>query len=93
LIPFTQYLRPDGRKRYVDIDMPAPIEHLALQFIEAGGRYEIEELRTGEVSLTAVFNVDDEDRDIAREICSNGPPVVHAVALIVRKSISFLDKR
>ena len=88
MIPFTQYLRPTGDKYQVDIDMPPPIEHLALQFIKAGGRYECEELRTGEVSLTAVYN----DDDIAIELCANGPDVPYAVELLVRKSISFLDK-
>jgi hypothetical protein len=88
MIPFTQYLRPDGRKRPVEIDMPPPIEHLALQFIKAGGRYECEELRTGQVSFTAVFD----DDDIALELCQNGPDVPCAVEMVVRKSISFLDR-
>jgi len=91
MIPFTQYLRPDGRKKAIDIEMPAPIEHLAFTFINAGGRYEAEELRTGEVSLTAVYEVDGEDQDIAIELCPNGPEVVTAVEKLVRRSVAYLD--
>ena len=93
MIPFTQYVRPHGRKRPVEIDMPAPVEHLALQFIKAGGRYEIEELRTGQISMTAVHEVVGEDADIAIEICENGPDVPYAVEMLVRKAIAWLDKR
>jgi hypothetical protein len=88
MIPFTQYLRPDGRERAVEVDMPLPIEHLAFTFIKAGGRYECEELRTGSVVFTAVYG----DDDIAMEICQNGPDVPYAVEMIVRKSIAFLDR-
>ena len=91
MIRFTQYLRPDARKRDVEIDMPAPIEHLALTFVKAGGRYEVEELRTGIVSFTAVFYLEGEDRDIAIELCPNGPDVTYAVEMLVRKSIAWLD--
>jgi hypothetical protein len=45
-IPFTQYLRLNGRKRPVEIDRPEEIEAIARRFIESGGRYECEELTT-----------------------------------------------
>jgi hypothetical protein len=93
MIPFTQYLRPHGRKRAIEIDMPLPIEHLAFTFIKAGGRYEVEELTTGHVSLTAVYKVDDEDQDIAIELCLNSKEVIEAVKKLVRKSVAFLDHR
>ena len=35
-IPFTQYVRPNGRKRLVSIEMPAYVEELADKFIEGG---------------------------------------------------------
>jgi hypothetical protein len=74
-IAFTQYLRPDGRKRSCEIDRPPKVEALAEQFIAVGGRYECEELTTGDVSLTAVYEVDGEDQDVAIELCINGPAV------------------
>jgi hypothetical protein len=91
MIAFTQYLRPDGCAKAIEIGMPPPIEHLAFTFINAGGRYEAEVLRTGHISLTAVFEVAGEDQDIAIEICANNAAVVSAVEAVVRKSIAFLD--
>jgi len=93
MIPFRQYLRPDGRQRKVEIDMPPEVEHLAYGFINAGGRYEAEVLTTGDVSLTAVYDVDGEDQDIAIELCDNGPGVPEAVEKLVRKSVNWLDRR
>jgi hypothetical protein len=89
-IPFTQYLRPDGRKRAVEIEMPEPIEALAQIFINHGGRFECEHLRTGHVSFAAVHEVDGVDEDIAIELCPNGPDVPFAVELLVRKAIAWL---
>lgn len=90
MIPFTQYLRPDGRPSDEGIEMSAEIEALAQRFIAAGGRYEAEVLREGTVSLTAVHD-DAEEKDIAIELCPNGPEVDAAVEKLVRKSIAWLD--
>ena len=92
-IPFTQYLRPDGRKTPVEIDGSAEIEGLAESFIAAGGRYECEHLTTGHASLTAVYFVDGEDQDIAIEVTPNGPEVVPAVDRLVRASVKYLEDR
>ena len=92
-IPFTQYLRPDGRRRAVEIDMSQEVEDLAKRFIAAGGRYECEELTTGYASLTAVYEVDSEDQDIAIEVCPNGPEVPERVEKLVRRSILRLKER
>lgn len=89
-ITFTQYLRPNGRKRRTKIDRPPDIEELANQFIAAGGWYESEELNTGHASLTACFVVDNEQKDIAIEVCKNGPEVPAAVDRLVRKSIAYI---
>jgi hypothetical protein len=76
-IPFTQYLRPDGRKRPVLIERPAEIEALAKAIIDAGYRFEIEELTTGEASMEILKDVPDPDINdsLAMEICPNGPTV------------------
>ena len=84
MIPFTQYLLPDGRPKDTHIDRSPEIEELAFKFIEGGGRYEAEILRTGEVSLTAHKN----DEDIAIVICPNGPGVGEKVDELVRASLS-----
>lgn len=89
-IPFTQYLLPNGKKREERIERPAEIEALARQFIEAGGRYECEMLTTGEVSLTAVYAVDDEPEDVEIEVCQNGPDVPLRVDDLVRRSVAHV---
>lgn len=75
-IPFTQYLLPDGRRRDEAIDRPGEIEAIANRFIAAGGRYECEILTTGEVSLTAVKEVDGEEQDVGIVLCPNAPGAV-----------------
>lgn len=80
MIEFTQYLRPNGRMTLVEISRPDEIEKLATEVIEAGGRFECEELRTGHASLTVSYDGD----DIAIELCRNGPEVPHAVDRLVR---------
>ena len=88
-IPFTQYLRPDGRKRPCWIDMPPEVEALAFGFIDRGGWFEVEELTTGHASLTACRMVDDEPQDIAIRVVENGPPVVPAVEALVREAANW----
>lgn len=91
-IPFTQYLRPDGRQRPTSIEMPEDIEALAFRFIEAGGWFEVEGLTSGHVSLTACHVVDNEPQDIAIRVVNNGPPVVDAVADLVRAASTWAEK-
>jgi hypothetical protein len=89
MIPFTQYLRPDGERRPVEVERPSEIEQLAEQFIAAGGCYECEELTTGHASLTAV-HPDCETGDCAIEVVMNGPAVPAAVDRVVRRSVEWL---
>jgi hypothetical protein len=90
MIPFTQYLRPDGRRTSVEVDRPAEIEQLAERFIAAGGRYECEELTTGHASLTAV-HPECETGDCAIAVVNNGPEVPAAVDRVVRRSVEWLN--
>lgn len=92
-IPFTQYVLPRGRRHAILIDRPAEVEALSQRFIDAGGKYEAEVLTTGQVSLTAVLNVDGELQDVAIKISNNGPDVPPAVDDLVRASIAFLEKQ
>ena len=87
-IPFTQYMMPDGRRVPVTIERPAEVAALAQQFIDAGGRFECEMLSTGEISLTAVGEIDGEEQDIAIELCGNGPDVPLAVDRLVRAALT-----
>jgi len=88
-IPFTQYKRPTGRAVPVTIDRPAEIEALAMKVFEAGGRFECEVLRTGEVSFEAVR----QDGLLASEIAENGPGVEAAVDRLVLAATEELARR
>lgn len=87
-IPFTQYLRPDGKKQLIFIDRPDEIATVAKHVTDKGFRFEAEVLTTGHVSLT-VFDPEDEV-DIAIKVVPNGPEVVEAVDELVRIAASRL---
>lgn len=88
-IPFTQFLRPNGKQIPVLIDMPADVESLAAEFIARSGVFEIEELSTGLISMEALMPGKDDfglavRLCLAGELCNNGPPVVAAVEKMIR---------
>ena len=80
-IPFTQYLRPDGRAVPVSIDRPEEISTLAQRIIDAGFQFECEHLSTGHASLTIAGP--DYDEDI--EVVENGPAVPVAIDRMVKR--------
>lgn len=85
-IPFTQYLRPHGQQRAAWIARPPDIVAMAARLIEAGFRFDIEELMDGTVSMTVEPNAPDadgEDQPIAIELCPNGPDVPAAVDRLI----------
>lgn len=79
-IPFTQFLRPNGQKRNIEIDMEKDLEKLAHELISNGYKFEIEELSTGAIHMDC-SRVDEEP--LAVELCVNGPPVVEAVKKLI----------
>jgi hypothetical protein len=80
-IPFTQYLRPDGRPVPVSISRPDEISAIAGQIMAAGYRFECEHLSTGHASLTIAGR--DDDADI--EVVVNGPEVPIAIDRMVKR--------
>jgi hypothetical protein len=88
-IPFTQYLRPNGRRRPMTIDRPQPIEDLASAVDIAGGKFTCEELSTGEVSVACEYG----DQDIACEVCPNGPEVEAAVDRMIKTAYKRITGR
>jgi len=77
-IEFTQYLRPDGRTKVVQMDRPEDIVLMAEKILESGKyRFEVEVLMTDQVSVTC-FDTEEEE-DIAIEISANGPPLPAAI--------------
>lgn len=91
-IPFTQFLRPNGRKRVETIERPAEIEAIAEQLQQAGVVFEIEELQNGVVSMEAVRPTggDDDPEVLASELCRNGPEVPRMVDKLVKEAAASL---
>lgn len=83
-IAFTQYLRPDGRRQPVSIDAAPEVEALAARLVEAGYVFEVEVLRTGQVSMDCSRPGD--DMPVAMEVVENGPNVPNAVARLVHEA-------
>jgi hypothetical protein len=80
-IPFTQYLRPNGRRAEVSIERPDEIADLAQRIIDRGFRFECEELSTGHCSFTIAGPDDDEDI----EVVMNGPAVPPAIDRMIKR--------
>jgi hypothetical protein len=84
-IHFTQFLRPDGRRKTVTIERPPEVEANAKRIADAGLRFECEVLTTNEVSLT----IADDDEDLAFEVVPNGPDVPNAVDRLLAKGLAL----
>jgi hypothetical protein len=84
---------PNGRKKAVEIVRPAEVEAKARKVIEAGGRFEIEVLLTGEINME-VLRVDDsgEDECLAIEICPNGPDVPVVVDRLIETAFAVVKQ-
>ena len=75
-VPFTQYLRPNGRQVFVTIDVTDGLDQKVRDILDAGLRFECEELSTGQISLTIT---DPEEGDVDIRVVSNGPGMHEAV--------------
>ena len=51
MIPFTQFLRPNGRARQVAFEASGDTEEMAQSLIEKGARFEIEVLMNGVIHM------------------------------------------
>lgn len=91
MIPFTQFLLPDGRRRQEAIERPPEIEAKARAIIAEGYEFEVEMLSTGAVSVE-IFRHSDED-SLAIEVCENGPPVPIAIDKMVNDAHGELEAR
>lgn len=81
-IPFTQYLRPNGRRAAVSIEVAPDVATKAHSIIARGLSFECEVLSTGQVSLTIT---DPEEGDLDIRVVTNGPGVREAVEDLVRR--------
>jgi len=89
VIPFTQYLLPNGRQRPVEIEVDSATAAVAHKILALGRyRFECEMLRTGEVSLTT-FDTK-EEVNIVIEVCPNGSEVPEAVNKMINAAWSYI---
>lgn len=79
---FIQFLRPDGRQQEIEIERSPEIEALAKKIILEGLHLEIEELSTGDVSMT----VASEEEDLFIRVCQNGPEVPKNVDSLIKEA-------
>src|SRR5262245_45543780 len=87
-IQFTQFLRPDGRQRWTSIVRPMPVVEQAQKLAAVGCRFEIEQLMTGQVSMSVERMWDDELETLGMEIVDNGPEVPLAVDRMIGEAFS-----
>jgi len=73
VIPFTQFVRPNGRQRPTFITRPAEIEARAKAIVALGYVFEIEELTTGEASMEVVHA--QTKAVLCHGLCKNGPAI------------------
>jgi len=83
MIPFTQFLMPDGRIRDGGFKRSAEIEKMAAEVLDTGGRFTSEMLSTGEISIA--YEKQGEDQDVEVDVVKNGPEVLGAVDRMVKK--------
>lgn len=90
-IPFTQFLRPNGKSVPTEIEMPPDIEKMAQELIAKGYKFEIEELNTNEVHMDC--SLPGADGPVALELSDNGPAIIDAVKRLVKESHEFVFEK
>jgi len=81
-VKFTQFLRPDGRRREITIARDDTIEAKAAELCAYGWNFEIEELTDGTIHMDCCSA----EQQLANELCDNGPPVTAAVERLVHSA-------
>lgn len=82
-VEFTQYLRPNGRKQLIYIELDEETEDKAEQIIAKGLTFECEVLSD---DITCSFTITDpEEGDLDIELCPNGPRVPDAVKRLIMR--------
>jgi hypothetical protein len=69
-VVFTQFLQPNGRKAPCPIDVTGEVKKLAKVLTEAGFRFELEVLRSGQLNMDCCGLFRGDDQPIAGYLCS-----------------------
>lgn len=78
-VRFIQYLRPDGRKKYVEVDLDDEVADKASEIWNKGFILAIEELSDGDIHMS----IEGQNRDYGNRICQNGPDVLTAASEMI----------
>jgi hypothetical protein len=79
LIPFTQYLLPDGRKKFIEFECEnEEVYNKAKELLSLGYSFDAEILSTGIVSFTCLKDNED-DEIIGITLAENDKDVIRAV--------------
>lgn len=81
-IKFTQFMRPDGQRKPVEIDAGDEVQGMADELAGAGWQFETEVLTTGAVHADCC----NEDGQLGVALVDNGPGVPAAIAKMVSES-------
>lgn len=83
-VVFTQFLRPNGKRRLVWVGVSPELKAQAEDLIAEGFRFECEELPTGKVFLDCC----DAEYQLANALVEQGPPIPIAVAELIARAYS-----
>lgn len=98
LIPFTQYLLPNGRRKKIVFQATTPeVKEKAEALLKAGAKLEIEILSTGAVYATATVWLPSGESDdinpfggsdelLANCLTVNGPPLMQAIEEMISQA-------
>jgi len=91
MIPFTQFMMPDGRREAVTIERTPEIELMAHRIIAAGYAFEIEMLSDYKSISMEIINK--RERVLAADICENGPQVPPMIDRLVTEAFAKIPHR
>lgn len=90
-VVFTQYCLPDGRKQPITIDVDDRISDLASSLVARGVWFDIEILRTGDVSMSAERDDGGDVEVLAMFVVPNGPNIPNVVEWLVMWASRDID--
>ena len=88
VVKVIQFLRPNGKQREQETDLPDSLKSAYQQMLSNGRRFTAEMLTTGEISVCIE---DPEKGDLFCEVIPNGPEVQAAMAKMLAEYGQQLD--
>jgi hypothetical protein len=86
-VPFTQFLRPDGRRKVIALAVDKNTHEKAMTIINAGLSFEIEILTTGVVSAT----LSSRDADLLFDVGPNDDTLPGRMCRLIDRAFADLD--